>query len=246
MESFLLVFGGGELMTKKTGASQMIKKPLTLREQVIIYLRADLTTGGMKQGITYSIPMLAEKFGVSATPVREAVLELTKEGLLFPVPNKGFRIVETSEEKLRDITDIRLLLEVPITVKVAEIISQEKINELRELALHIQVLAKKSDFVLFIENDRKFHHQMLEICQNVPLVEYADQLRSQTRIHGIPYLIDSGRLLSSSAEHLTLLDAMENRDYKLVGKITAQHINHTIAAINARHKESVAVGERSL
>jgi DNA-binding GntR family transcriptional regulator len=182
--------------------------------------------------------MLAEKFGVSATPVREAVLELTKEGLLFPVPNKGFRIVETSEEKLRDITDIRILLEVPITIKVAEIIDQEKIDELRELALHIQVLAKKSDFVLFIENDRKFHHQILELCQNKPLVEYADQLRSQTRIHGIPYLIDSGRLLSSSNEHLALLDAMEKRNYKLVGEITSQHINHTIAAINARHQVS--------
>lgn len=222
-------------MTKKMINSQLIKKSVTLREKVIISLRADLTTGGMQQGITYSIPMLADKFGVSATPVREAVLELTKEGLLFPVPNKGFRIVETSEDKLRDITDIRLLLEVPVTIKVAKIISQDKIDELRELALHIQVLAKKSDFVLFIENDRKFHHQILELCQNTPLVEYADQLRSQTRIHGIPYLIDSGRLLSSSDEHLALLDAMEERNYKLVGEITAQHINHTIAAINARH-----------
>ena len=225
-------------MTKKMMYSQPIQKSVTLREKVIISLRADLTTGGMSQGTTYSIPMLAEKFGVSATPVREAVLELTKEGLLFPVPNKGFRIVETSEEKLRDITDIRILLEVPITIKVAEIISQDKIDELRELALHIQVLAKRSDFVLFIENDRKFHHQILELCQNKPLVEYADQLRSQTRIHGIPYLIDSGRLLSSSNEHLALLDAMEKRNYKLVGEITSQHINHTIAAINARHQVS--------
>ena len=225
-------------MTKKMMYSQPIHKSVTLREKVIISLRADLTTGGMSQGITYSIPMLAEKFGVSATPVREAVLELTKEGLLFPVPNKGFRMVETSEEKLRDITDIRILLEVPITIKVAEIISQDKIDELRELALHIQVLAKRSDFVLFIENDRKFHHQILELCQNKPLVEYADQLRSQTRIHGIPYLIDSGRLLSSSNEHLALLDAMEKRNYKLVGEITSQHINHTFAAINARHQVS--------
>jgi len=224
-------------MTKKVLGSQFVEKHPTLREKVIISLRADLTTGGMQQGITYSIPMLAEKFGVSATPVREAVLDLTKEGLLFPVPNKGFRIVETSEETLRDITDIRLLIEVPVTIKIAETITQDQIDELRELALHIQVLAERSDFVLFIENDRKFHHQMLELSKNMPLVEYADQLRSQTRIHGIPYLIDSGRLLSSSNEHLTLLDAMEIRNYDLVGTITAQHINHTIAALNARHKD---------
>jgi DNA-binding GntR family transcriptional regulator len=229
--------GGDMNLTKKALGSQFVEKHPTLREKVIISLRADLTTGGMQQGITYSIPMLAEKFGVSATPVREAVLDLTKEGLLFPVPNKGFRIVETSEETLRDITDIRLLIEVPVTIKIAETITQDQIDELRELALHIQVLAKRSDFALFIENDRKFHHQILELCKNMPLVEYADQLRSQTRIHGIPYLIGSGRLLSSSTEHLTLLDAMEVRDYELVGLITAQHINHTIAALNARHKD---------
>ena len=86
----------------------------------------------------------------------------------------------------------------------------------------------------------------MELCQNNPLVEYADQLRSQTRIHGIPYLIDSGRLVSSSNEHLALLTAMEQRNFTLVGEITAQHINHTIAAINARHQSSALDGKQGL
>lgn len=211
-----------------------IDKPPSLREQVSISLRAALTTGEMQQGVTYSIPQLAEKFGVSATPVREAILDLIKEGLLVALPNKGFRIVDTSEEMLQKITEIRLLIEIPTTVKIAEIITQEKIDEFRELALYIQVLAEKSDWVPFIEHDRTFHHKILEVSGNEPLVEYADQLRSQTRIHGLPYLIESGRLISSSLEHLTLLDAMEKKDFDVVAATVRQHINYTIEAINAK------------
>ena len=101
-----------------------IDKPPSLREQVSISLRAALTTGEMYQGVTYSIPQLAEKFGVSATPVREAILDLIKEGLLVALPNKGFRIVDTSEEMLRKITEIRLLIEIPTTIKIAQSITQ--------------------------------------------------------------------------------------------------------------------------
>lgn len=212
----------------------IIDKPPSLREQVSISLRAALTTGEMQQGVTYSIPQLAERFGVSATPVREAILDLIKEGLLVALPNKGFRIVDTSEEMLQKITEIRLLIEIPTTVKIAEIITQDRIDEFRELALYIQVLAEKSDWVPFIENDRTFHHKILEVSGNEPLVEYADQLRSQTRIHGLPYLIESGRLISSSLEHLTLLDSMERKDFDAVAANVRQHINYTIDAINAK------------
>ncbi len=227
-------------MTTERLIPQLLDKPLSLREQVSVSLRAAITTGEMQQGITYSIPNLAEKFGVSATPVREAILDLVKEGLLVALPNKGFRIVDTSEEVLRKITEIRLLIEIPTTVRIAELITQDKIDEFRELALYIQSLAERADFVPFIENDRKFHHQILELSGNEPLVEYADQLRSQTRIHGLPFLIGTGRLESSSREHLTLLDAMEKKNFKEVGEVVAHHINYTIDALNAKHKRQLS------
>ena len=137
--------------------SRSIAKQLSLREQVSISLRAALTTGEMKQGITYSVPALAEKFQVSATPVREAMLDLTKEGLLVALPNKGFRIVEATEETLRKITEIRMLIEVPTTVQIAETITQEKIEEFREMAYVIQRLAEKSDFELWSPHDDGRH-----------------------------------------------------------------------------------------
>ena len=187
----------------------------------------------MKPGETYSVPQLAEKFGVSATPVREAILDLTKEGLFTALPNKGFRVVETSDIVLRQLTDIRLLLEIPVHVQVAKIITKESIEELREISNLIMDYARKKDLINFIEHDRRYHNGILMLSGNDLLVEFSDQLRSRARLHALPYILVSGQLETSAAEHLTILDAMENQDLELLAKVVEHHINYTIDAINA-------------
>ena len=69
----------------------------SLREQVAQALRGALVAGEMRPGTVYSAPALATRFGVSATPVREAMLDLAKEGLVEAVRNKGFRVVGLSD-----------------------------------------------------------------------------------------------------------------------------------------------------
>src|SRR5688572_32330171 len=71
-----------------------------LRQEIANALRAALVSGEMRPGVLYSAPTLAEKFGVSATPVREAMLDLASEGLVEAVRNKGFRVTELTEQDL--------------------------------------------------------------------------------------------------------------------------------------------------
>lgn len=212
---------------------KFIDKPLSLREQVSSSLRAALITGEMKPGETYSVPGLAEKFGVSATPVREALLDLTKEGLFYALPNKGFRVVETSDVVLRQLTDIRLMLEIPVHIQVAKIITPDAIGELREICHLIMNYAKEMDLINFIEHDRRFHNGILTLSGNDLLVEFSDQLRSRARLHALPYILVSGQLETSASEHLTILDAMETQNLTLLEEIVEHHINYTIDAINA-------------
>ncbi|MFE1904847.1 GntR family transcriptional regulator, partial [Streptomyces gardneri] len=68
-----------------------------LRDQVAHALRAALISGELRPGVVYSAPTLAEDFGISATPVREAMLDLAREGLVEPVRNKGFRVTEVDQ-----------------------------------------------------------------------------------------------------------------------------------------------------
>ncbi|MFZ4511913.1 MAG: GntR family transcriptional regulator, partial [Candidatus Nanopelagicales bacterium] len=100
-------------MTAAPEGLPTIGERTSLRERVAESLRAALVSGRMVPGTTYSIPALAEQFGVSATPVREAMLDLVNEGIMSAVPNKGFRVVELSDAELDQITELRRLLEVP-------------------------------------------------------------------------------------------------------------------------------------
>ena len=74
----------------------------SLREQVTSALRAAVISGEMRPGVVYSAPSLAARFRVSATPVREALLDLVKEGLVVSVRNKGFRVTEVTDRQLDD------------------------------------------------------------------------------------------------------------------------------------------------
>lgn len=82
-----------------------------LRQTVTEHLRTAIIVGDLQEGVVYSAPSLGAAFGVSATPVREAMMDLAREGLVETVKNKGFRVTAVKERDLDEITEIRLLLE---------------------------------------------------------------------------------------------------------------------------------------
>ena len=100
----------------------------SLRDQVRRSLEAAMVAGELAPGELYSAPALGERFGVSATPVREAMLDLAKDGFVVAERNRGFRVVEMSDADLDEICQIRLLLEVPTTVQVAKIIGPDVLD----------------------------------------------------------------------------------------------------------------------
>ena len=96
--------------------------PLTatsLRDQALRAIRAGIIAGEIEAGEVVSVRVLAARLGVSATPVREAVLSLAKDGLLVPIRNKGFRVPVLSDQDLLEILGVRLMLEVPALVQLA-------------------------------------------------------------------------------------------------------------------------------
>src|SRR6516165_118419 len=100
----------------------------SLREKVIRALEAAIVAGELQPGVIYSAPALAERFGVSATPVREAMLDLVSEGFVEPLRNRGFRVIELSDEDLDNIAQIRLLIEVPIISQIAALLTPARFD----------------------------------------------------------------------------------------------------------------------
>lgn len=209
----------------------------SLRERVAESLRAALVSGRMAPGTTYSIPALAEQFGVSATPVREAMLDLVNEGIVAPVPNKGFRVVELTDAELDQITELRRLLEVPTVGALAGVIDRSSIKRLRSLASAVSDAARRGDVVAYVEADRELHLALLADAGNPRLVEIVGRLRDQSRLYGLEQLAAEGVLVDSANEHLQLIDALESGDRLGVERVMAHHLDHVRGIWASRREE---------
>lgn len=201
----------------------------SLREQITEVLRGAVITGSMRSGEIFSAPSLAERFGVSATPVREAMLDLAKEGLIEAVRNKGFRVTEPTDAQLDDVTELRMLIEVPTCAELARRYSAGwagTVAELRTVAEAIVGHAEGRDLIAYIEADRRFHLGLLGLAGNAELVSVVGQLRARSRLYGLQRLAREGTLGRSAAEHIELLDAITDGDADRAAEVMRRHIHH--------------------
>ncbi len=205
-----------------------------LREQVAEALRSALVAGQLRPGVVYSAPTLAEQFGVSATPVREAMLDLAKEGLVEAVRNRGFRITALTERDLDEYTEIRLLLEPPTVGQVAATAAKDDIEALRPLAQDIVDAAAERDILSYVKADTIFHLALLKLAGNDHLVEVVRDLRHRSRLYGVSALAGQDKLLPSAREHLDILDVVLSGDAAAAEKLTRHHLQH-IRGIWADH-----------
>ncbi|MFE7416189.1 GntR family transcriptional regulator [Rhodococcus sp. NPDC057529] len=198
-----------------------------MREEIIETLRGAVISGELRPGQVHSAPVLAEQFGVSPTPVREAMIDLAKEGLIEVVRNKGFRVRELSEEELDNLTALRRLIEVPTVRRIAEVgAPTEALEALRPLALGIEKAAVEGDLIAHVTIDLEFHSGLLALSGNPQLVETVRSLRARSRIYGLKTLAERGDLIPSSHEHAELLDLIAAHDADGAEDLMRRHIGH--------------------
>ncbi len=197
-----------------------------LRDQAANALRAAMTGGELQAGTVYSAPALAAELGVSATPVREAMLALAREGMVEPVRNKGFRITELSDRDLDEYSEIRELIEVPTIGRVTRTVSVEDLESMRPVAQEIVAAAGRHDVIGFLEADRRLHLQLVGLAGNARLVEVVGDLRKRARLFGLARLDRNGGLIASAEEHLELLDLMIAGDGPGAQECMRRHLGH--------------------
>jgi DNA-binding GntR family transcriptional regulator len=199
---------------------------VTHRERLTAEIRASIIAGQMAPGEIYSAPVLASRYEVSVTPVREALLDLVKEGLLTPLRNKGFRVVEPSDEDLDEIAQVRDLLEPAAVAEVARIATTQQLAQLRVLAAEIARYAKQGAIEAYLQADRDFHLAVIAATGNSRLIEIIGRLRGQARLFGLKKIAELGQLEASSQDHEDLLAAIENHDGLRAEEIMRTHLGH--------------------
>jgi DNA-binding GntR family transcriptional regulator len=212
---------------KQAGALNLVSGP-SLREQARQVIRGLIITGQMQPDQLYSVPRLATDLGVSATPVREALLDLTREGLLEPVRNRGFRVVSLSRNELNDIFAIRVLLEVPSVAEIARAgLSPSQLDALKDLAVATKQAAGANDLIEFLETDRKFHVGLIATLGNKPLADLVETLRDRVRLHGIKSGSTGEYLAQSAREHFQLLEALSKQDEADAVAVMRRHLERS-------------------
>lgn len=197
----------------------------SVRGQVLDALRAALVGGELAPGEVYSAPVLGERFGVSATPVREAMQQLALEGAVEVIPNRGFRVIERGTRELAELAEVRALIEVPVVLRLARTVPAERWVELRPLADATVRAASSGCRATYAESDRTFHRALLSFCGNEQLVRIADDLhrRAQWPLVGAPATRGRADLVADAAEHTSLLDALIARDLDVVRGLVGEH-----------------------
>ncbi|MBL3667642.1 GntR family transcriptional regulator [Streptomyces sp. M2CJ-2] len=204
----------------------------SVRGQILAALRTALVTGDLRPGAVYSAPVLAERFGVSATPVREAMQQLTLEGAVEVVPNRGFRVVERGDRELAELAEVRALIEIPVVLRLSRTVPAERWAELRPLAEATIRAASSGCRATYAESDRAFHRAVLALAGNEQLLRVAEDLhrRAQWSLIGSAPGARGGaaRLVADAHEHTALLDALIAGDPDAVRSLVEGHFTGVV------------------
>lgn len=227
----------GESVANVRQGHAPVLREQNLREQVARLIRAEIVSGGMHPGVVYSARSLAGEFGISATPVREAMLDLVNDGLLAPRRNRGFAVTRLSERDLDEILVLRMQLEIPNVTGLAGTVGSRDAKRLGRVAADITAFAEREDVTGFLDADRTFHLGLIELVGNRRLLRLVAELRDQTRLYGLRALAAERSLPASAAEHEQILAALVGGDAPGCEALMRTHLRHTRGAWAGRTEE---------
>ncbi|WP_246692816.1 GntR family transcriptional regulator [Methylobacterium sp. WL64] len=181
-----------------------------LREWVERQLRLDILAGTIEPGTVFSVPSLSRSLGISTTPVREALLQLTADDLLQPIRNRGFRVVDPTLDELRNLFEVRVQLEAQAFAKVVRAGAVD-VADLMKWADEIARAVQDRDVPAYLAADRSFHESLLSRAGNPILTGIVMKLRDKMRLYGIRSEAGRTRQDASVAEHYRIVDLVSGR-----------------------------------
>jgi DNA-binding GntR family transcriptional regulator len=199
----------------------------SLADQAAAAIRRAVGDGDLRAGELYSAHDMADRLGVSRSPVREALMRLAEAGLVTFERNRGFRIVTPQARDIAEVFALRLLLEVPAARTAARAADESLGPDLRtELAAMARAAARR-DTPRFMLHDRRLHARILGAAGNRRLAAVVESLRDATRVLGASTVERSRGLLDIWAEHEPIVAAVESHDASAAARAMREHVANT-------------------
>lgn len=199
---------------------------LPLRDVVFRTLRQGILTGELKPGERLMEIHLADKLGVSRTPIREAIRMLELEGLVTMIPRKGAEVSNISGDDLRDVLEVRKVLDSLATKLACRRITEEQKDELIDAADNFVRATKSGDAIAIAQADVKFHDVILTASDNKRLVQMINNLAERIYRYRLEYIKDKKHHRQLIEEHAMILKNVLDGNIEEATKYAEIHIDN--------------------
>lgn len=191
-------------------------------------IRAMITDGRLEPGIRVPEKQLCEQFGISRTPLREALKVLSSEGFVELLPNRGARVVKLTRRMLQDTLDVMSALEGLSGELACQHVSSEEIDHVRHL--HEQMLAhyEAGDLTAYFRVNQRIHETLVAAARNEMLIEMYDNLNERVRRFRFSEQMSPELWATVVSEHQQIIEALESRDSRRLGEILRGHLKHKL------------------
>ena len=199
-----------------------IDEYLPLREVVFHTLRKAIIQGELQPGERLMEVTLANKLGVSRTPVREAIRMLELEGLVVMIPRKGAEVAKITVRDLKDALEVRMAID-SLSVKLAcERLDENDKTEIKQACVAFREAVKSKNVQAIVEGDERFHNTIYRASKNQKLI--AMNLREQVYRYRFEYVKDFSYHENLIREHDQITEAILKGDVETAQKIMKEHI----------------------
>ncbi|WP_337869984.1 GntR family transcriptional regulator [Meiothermus sp.] len=200
------------------------QRPHSVREAAYAHLRGAILMGALLPGVRISEPGLAQELGVSRTPVREALQRLAQEGLVELLPGKGARVRVLSAEEVREVYDVRALLEGEAAALAAQNATEVELNRLERLLQVLEALPKEA-YAKQMQVDFDFHTVLIEAAHNKTLARiYADLRSSLTLVRSFQQTLSQHP--KTRQQHQAILSALKARNPGKAAEAARAHVRY--------------------
>lgn len=189
-----------------------MEKHLTLREKILEHIRDAIISGALKAGSKVSEPELAERYGISRTPIREAFRQLESEGYLTVIPRRGAVVSEFSQKDVEDFYAIKSILEGYAARQACKKLSEKELDRLQANNSRLTELADSNDIKAFIKVHNEFHEMFIKAADNEKLRELITSVVTRFQRLRLMSLSLPGRMEIVVQEHAKIIEAFRRKD----------------------------------
>lgn len=204
---------------------------LPLRDVVFKTLRQEILTGKLKPGERLMEIQLANKLGVSRTPIREAIRKLELDGLVIMIPRRGAEVAQITLKDLKDVMEVRCALDVLAIELACERMERDERNKLYQACENFREAVKTKDTRKLAEADVAFHDAIVLSTGNTRLIQLVSNLSEQMYRYRFEYLKDATSHEMLQQEHMEMYQSILKKDKAAAASVVRKHINNQEEAI---------------